>query len=98
MTIYHLLYPILGDDSKTKSKNIWCAKDKGQAWQDWMVRDQAPAPAAAMCDTSAITRNVDLGKAYKINGTPTLLFVNGTRVPGAIDAKQVEKLLAEAKP
>jgi thiol:disulfide interchange protein DsbC len=39
-----------------------------------------------------------LGKTHKINGTPTLLFVNGTRVPGAVDAKQVEKLLAEAKP
>jgi thiol:disulfide interchange protein DsbC len=92
------LYPILGPDSAEKSKAIWCAKDKGQAWQDWMVREQAPAPAAAMCDTSALARNVELGKTHKINGTPTLLFVNGTRVPGAVDSKQVEKLLAEAKP
>jgi thiol:disulfide interchange protein DsbC len=98
VTIHMFLYPILGPDSAEKSKAIWCARDKAQAWQDWMVRDQSPAPAAAMCDTSALTRNVELGKAYKINGTPTLLFVNGNRVPGAIDSKQVEKLLAEAKP
>jgi thiol:disulfide interchange protein DsbC len=98
VTIHMFLYPILGPDSAEKSKAIWCAKDKGQAWQDWMVREQAPAPAAAMCDTSALARNVELGKTHKINGTPTLLFVNGTRVPGAVDSKQVEKLLAEAKP
>ena len=97
VTIYMFLYPILGADSGEKSKAIWCAKDKGGAWQDWMVRDQAAPPAAAMCDTSALTRNVELGRAAKITGTPTLVFVNGNRVPGAIDNKQVEKLLAEAK-
>lgn len=96
VTIYMFLYPILGADSGEKSKAIWCAKDKGQAWQDWMVRDIAAAPAAAMCDVSALGRNVELGRTYKITGTPTLVFVNGTRVPGAIDAKQVEKHLAEA--
>ena len=98
VTIYMFLYPILGADSTEKSKAIWCAKDKATAWQDYMVRDQAVPPAAAMCDTSAITRNVELGRAAKITGTPTLVFVNGNRVPGAIDSKQVEKLLAEARP
>jgi thiol:disulfide interchange protein DsbC len=98
VTIYMFLYPILGPDSLEKSKAIWCAKDKGQAWQDWMVRDQAAAPAAAMCDTTAITRNIEVGRNYKITGTPTLIFSSGNRVPGAIDSKQVEKLLAEAKP
>ncbi|HOF50668.1 MAG TPA: DsbC family protein [Rhodoferax sp.] len=98
VTIHMFLYPILGADSAEKSKAIWCAKDKTAAWQDWMVRDQAPPSAAAMCDTSALARNVELGRAYKITGTPTLVFVNGSRVPGAIDAKQVEKHLAEAQP
>ena len=50
VTIYMFLYPILGPDSTDKSRNIWCAKDKGKAWLDWMVRDQA-APAAS-CDTA----------------------------------------------
>ena len=38
VTIYLFLYPILGPDSADKSRNIWCAKDKAKAWQDWMVR------------------------------------------------------------
>ncbi len=96
VTIYMFLYPILGADSSEKSKAIWCAKDRALAWQDWMVRDQAASPAAAMCDTKALARNVDFGRTYKITGTPTLIFSNGNRIPGAIDAKQVEQMLADA--
>ena len=33
-----------------------------------------------------------------INGTPTLFVADGTRVPGAIDAAQVETLLNSVKP
>lgn len=94
-TFYMFLYPILGADSVTKSNNLWCAKDKAKAWQDYMVRDQAVVPAT--CDTAAVARNVEFGKKHKITGTPTMFFVDGTRVPGAIDAAQVEKMLAAAK-
>lgn len=97
VTVYMFLYPILGNDSVEKSKAIWCAKDRGQTWQDWMVREQAIPRNAMGCDTTALARNVELGQAHKITGTPTLLFTNGTRVPGAIDNKQIEKLLADAK-
>ena len=97
VTVYMFLYPILGADSTEKSKAIWCAKDRAQAWQDWMVRDQALSTTAATCDVSALTRNVELGRTYKITGTPTLVFVDGSRVPGAIDAKEVEKRLNDVK-
>ena len=95
VTIHMFLYPILSADSNEKSKHIWCAKDKAKAWLDWMVRDQLPT--AASCDTAAIARNVELGHKYKITGTPTLVFVDGTRVPGAISTAQVEKYLTEAR-
>ena len=91
VTIHLFLYPILSADSTEKSKNIWCAKDKAKAWQDWMVRDVTPA--AASCDSAALARNVELGHKFKITGTPTLVFADGTRVPGAIGADQVEKRL-----
>jgi len=94
VTIHMFLYPILSADSTDKSKNIWCTKDKGKAWQDWMVRDQAPA--AASCDSAALTSNVEFGRKFKITGTPTLIFSNGTRIPGAIDAAAVEKQLSLA--
>ncbi|NBW26269.1 MAG: DsbC family protein [Betaproteobacteria bacterium] len=95
VTVYLFLYPVLGPDSLKKSHDIWCAKDRAVAWQDWMLRDQPAAPASAMCDTAAVARNVELGRKYKITGTPTLLFVNGLRIPGAVDNARVEQALAD---
>ena len=95
ITIHMFLYPILGGDSPDKSRNIWCAKDKGKAWLDQMVKDQL-APSAT-CDATAIARNLEFGKKHRISGTPTLFFSDGVRVPGAINAAQVEKYLADAK-
>ena len=95
VTVHMFLYPILSQDSTDKSRNIWCAKDKARAWNDWMIRDQA-APLAT-CDSAALARNLEFGKKHKITGTPTLIFADGSRVPGAIGAPQIEKFLAEAK-
>jgi thiol:disulfide interchange protein DsbC len=95
VTIHMFLYPILGGDSPDKSRNIWCSKDKGKAWQDQMLREQ-PA-ASASCDTAAIARNLEFGKKHRVSGTPTLFFADGSRVPGAVNAAQVEKFLADAK-
>ena len=98
VTIHMFLYPILGADSGEKARNIWCSKDPGKTWQDWMVREQAIGSATtAACDVSAVARNVDFGRKHKISGTPTLLFADGSRVPGAIGAAQVEKYLADAR-
>ena len=43
----------------------------------------------------ALARNLEVARKYKITGTPTLVFADGSRVPGAVGAQQVEKLLAE---
>ena len=95
VTIHMFLYPILSADSTDKSRNIWCAKDRSKAWLDWRVRDVA-APSAT-CDTGALVRNLEFGKKHKITGTPTLIFADGSRVPGAINSQQVEKFLADNK-
>jgi thiol:disulfide interchange protein DsbC len=95
VTIHHLLYPILGEDSKVKSKNIWCAKDKAKAWNDWMIN--GTPPTAANCDSAALEATIEFGKKQRITGTPTLFFADGTRVPGAVPLAQIEKLLADIK-
>jgi len=92
ITIYTFLYPILSQDSIDKSKGVWCAADKSRAWNDLMLN--GTVPAAARCDTP-IERTLELGRKYRVSGTPTLFFANGQRVPGAISADQIEKLLAE---
>jgi thiol:disulfide interchange protein DsbC len=93
ITVYLFLYPILGKDSMEKSKSIWCAKEPAKSWQDWMLRDQSPV--AANCDTTALKRNVDFGQKMKISGTPTSIFVDGTRIPGAVDMALLEKQLGK---
>jgi thiol:disulfide interchange protein DsbC len=95
VTVYLFLYPILGPDSAGKSRNLWCSKDPAKAWLDWMLRGHAAA--SAHCDVGPLVRNVEFGKKHKISGTPTMVFVDGTRVPGAADAQQIEKYLADAK-
>ena len=97
VTVHLFLLPILGPDSLEKSKNVWCAADKGKAWLDLMVRDQNIPAAKAPCDASALERNVAFSKKHRITGTPTIFYADGSRVPGAVPAEQVEKQLQAAK-
>ena len=92
ITIYTFLYPILSQDSLDKTKGVWCSADKSKAWNDLMLN--GTVPATARCDTP-IERTLERGRKYRVTGTPTLFFTNGDRVPGAVPAEQVEKLLAE---
>jgi len=97
VTVYTFLYPILGGDSPEKSKNIWCAKDNGAAWRDWMIKGAAAPRSMGNCDTAALQRNVALGKKYRVNGTPALVFEDGKRVPGALPPAEVEKQLVASR-
>jgi thiol:disulfide interchange protein DsbC len=49
------------------------------------------------CDLAALDRNVALGKKYRVNGTPALVFEDGKRVPGAMAPEQVEKQLVASR-
>jgi len=95
-TVYTFLYPILSEDSLKKSKQIWCAADRAKAWNDWMVDGRAPS-GKEDCDTSAITKNQEFGRRLNISGTPTIFFVDGERVPGAMPLAKIEQKLGQAK-
>lgn len=96
VTIYTFLYPILGGDSPEKSRDIWCAKDPMKTYRDWMLEGKTPPRSMGGCDTAALERNALLGRKYRVQGTPAIVFQNGTRVPGALTAEQVEKQLVAA--
>ncbi|MBC8022610.1 MAG: DsbC family protein [Burkholderiales bacterium] len=96
ITVYVFLYPILAPDSLEKSKAVWCSADRGKAWLDYMTRDTALGG-----DTSCATpidKILALGKEKRVQGTPTIIFENGDRVPGAMTKADFEKKLAESKP
>ncbi|MEK9804087.1 MAG: DsbC family protein [Curvibacter sp.] len=94
VTIHVFLYPVLGPGSTEKSRLVWCSKERAQAWLDLMLKDQLPS--AGTCDVQAIQRNLAFGQKLKVQGTPTLFFADGSRVPGAIDLAQLERQLAAA--
>lgn len=96
VTVYTFLIPILGPDSTTKSRDIWCAKDNARVWRAWMLDGTPPPKSMGSCDATALDRNLAFARAFRINGTPAAFFEDGTRKPGAIPADQIEKLLVAA--
>ena len=96
ITVYTFLYPILGPDSTEKSKQIWCAKDNAKVWRDWMIKG-TPIGESPSCDTSALARNVALGRKHRINGTPGVVYEDGKMQPGAVGAEAVEKQLVASR-
>jgi len=96
LTVYTFMFDILAEDSAVKSRNVWCTQDRVKAWDDWMLEGKEPAAAPANC-TSPHNQILALGKKLKITGTPTIFFIDGSRVPGAIDAEDLEAKLATAK-
>jgi thiol:disulfide interchange protein DsbC len=93
ITVYTFVIPILGDDSVHKARAIWCASDRGGTWRRWMVDGAAPAGNAS-CDTSALIRNLALQRQHGIVGTPSLVFEDGERVAGVLDAAALARRLA----
>jgi thiol:disulfide interchange protein DsbC len=96
VSIYTFLYPILGPDSNAKSRDIWCAREPAKTWRSWMVDGVTPPKAMGKCDATAIERNIALGGKHRVQGTPAVVFEDGSRAPGAIPADQLETRMAAA--
>ncbi|WP_246796607.1 DsbC family protein [Burkholderia perseverans] len=96
VTVYTFLYPVLTPDSTVKSKAIWCASDRAKSWESWMVNHQAPT-GAGNCDTTALDKNLALGRGLNVTGTPTIILADGTRLPGAVSADELNSALASVK-
>src|SRR6186713_2787059 len=62
VTIYTFLWPILSPDSIEKSKAIWCARDRGKAWDDLMLKGIAPT-GKRDCETP-LDKNARLAQRF----------------------------------
>ena len=94
VTIYTFLYPIeqLHPDAANKSKLIWCAKDRVQAWEDWILRDRLPN-VAGTCEVP-LEKVGQLARRVGVNSTPTLFFADGKRMLGAQQYKEIDRMLS----
>jgi thiol:disulfide interchange protein DsbC len=96
LTIYTFYFPILRPESETVSKNAWCAKDRENAWNDWMLLGKEPPKAGADCNFQT-AKLVELGRALGVSGTPTTFLSDGRRFSGALPKERLEKALSEVK-
>lgn len=96
VTVYTFQYNILAQDSIEKSRNIWCSSNPGKAWSDWMLNGKEASAAPASCNAPH-EQVLALGQKMKITGTPTIIFADGSRIPGAIDTKGLEQKFATLK-
>ena len=94
ITAYIFPYAILAEDSTDKAKSIWCSPDRLRAWQDQLMREKPPV-ASTSCE-NPVEKNYALGQKMRINGTPTMIFEDGERIPGAVSKERIEARLVEA--
>jgi thiol:disulfide interchange protein DsbC len=101
VTIYTFLFPLdqLHPDASRKSAIIWCAPDRAKAWDEFFDSGKLPDNGGD-CPTP-IKDTAALGERLHVVATPTLVFADGTIVPGAIPLAQLESEInkgeAEAK-
>ncbi|MBP7131602.1 MAG: DsbC family protein [Aquabacterium sp.] len=95
ITVYTLLIPILGPDSRTKAENVWCTKDRTTAWLDWMLDNKVPTRAFGQC-ANPLQRNLALAQRLGVTGTPAMFFEDGTRLAAAAPLATIEQRLDRA--
>jgi thiol:disulfide interchange protein DsbC len=95
VTVYTFLVPFLGE---AKPIAIWCSADRVQAWQRVMLQgDSTPfgtasgnaSNTASACD-HPVGRNLALAHRLGVQGTPTLIWADGSRTEGYVDRGVIE--------
>jgi thiol:disulfide interchange protein DsbC len=97
VSIYVLPYPItqLHPEASERARAIWCSDKPAQAWREYLLEGRMPAQFKADC-RAPLAENLALGAKWRITGTPTLVFDDGTVMPGAATAARIEAQLQAA--
>jgi thiol:disulfide interchange protein DsbC len=89
LQVFFFLYP-LAPASYEKAKSIWCSKDRRKALEETYQGKELKSPS---CDTTALNKNMELGRRLFVDSTPTLLFQNGKIMEGYVLPDALENLL-----
>jgi thiol:disulfide interchange protein DsbC len=96
VTVYVFPYPltVLHPNAAIAAKTIWCQQDRADAWNAYVM--QHVALESRDCETP-IERNLAVGQALGIKGTPTMLFPDGTVVSGFETAERISAQIDAAR-
>lgn len=97
VTVYTFLVPFLGEAAPIA---VWCAADREQAWHRLMLRgDNSLLASAGTPDCKhPIQRNLALARQLGVQGTPTLVWSDGSRTEGYVDRAVLQARLAQFQP
>ena len=83
----------LKPQSVAPSKQLFCEKDPALAWSNLVSKGIQPAGKKSCANP--VERNLQLAKSLGLNGTPAIVFSNGTKLMGAYPAQEIEKIWKE---
>jgi thiol:disulfide interchange protein DsbC len=93
ISVEYLFFPRagVGSESFDKAVSVWCAKDRKAAFT---AAKAGKDPAPAKCD-NPVADQYKLGAQGGVDGTPTILAADGTKIGGYLAPDQlVAKLQA----
>jgi thiol:disulfide interchange protein DsbC len=95
VTIYTFLFPLesLHPRAKGTAISIWCNKDASKAYHEYMLENKQPQVKTC---TNPIERNIQFAGSMGIQGTPSVIFEDGSLIPGAISSPELERQLEDA--
>lgn len=96
IAVRYLLYPRNGPASRawSTSEDVLCSRDRNSALTAAKLdRDFQ----TSQCDVSILTRHYSLGQDVGLNGTPAIVFEDGTMISGYMEPAALAARLAMAK-
>lgn len=95
ITIYVFMFPVIRPELADHSKAVWCSSDRSKAWLELALNGKPPA-ASTSC-ANPIEKNLELGHRLGVTATPTLVFANGERISGGMEAADLIQQLDKGK-
>lgn len=90
VTVYTFLVPFQGASRPTA---IWCAADRVASWERFMLHGEVPVAAASALCEPPLERNLALARRLGVQGTPTLIWPDGSRTDGYVSRDVLESRL-----
>ena len=90
------MFPVIRPELADHSRAVWCSKDRAKAWLELAAQERPKVPAASPSCANPVDKVLELGRALRVNGTPTLYFASGEKAGGGMELAALRKKLDEA--
>jgi thiol:disulfide interchange protein DsbC len=84
ITVYVFMYPVIRPEYADHSRAVWCSRDRAKVWLELAAGERPKVPEAAATCPNPVDKVLELGRALRVVGTPTLFFADGERAGGGM--------------